>query len=149
MKKFVLLVIIASCVAGCGERIRYTRGYVIKNVQFSDIAPGKDTVDTVLKRFGVPTLNSVFAASDGSFWWYYIGGVVEESVLGEKVCTQQKIAIKFDKNNVVVTVGKLGDDVDVSVLDKQITVNGKTSGVMSEYFDGMGRYIKRFEKDKK
>ena len=117
----------------------------MNDANFLSIVPNKDTVETVMKKFGPPVINSVVPYDDGSYCWYYIGGVATESIMGEKTEHYQKYMIKFSKSGIVLSVTKMGNDNDVSMNRKQTKVEGHNYGFFKESFGGMGRYIKRFD----
>jgi hypothetical protein len=58
------------------------------------------------------------------------------------------MAVAFDSKGTVMSVKECAGGMEVSVVSEKTQTSGKMDGVLGETFGGLGKYIKRYSKDK-
>ncbi|MDR0695742.1 MAG: outer membrane protein assembly factor BamE [Holosporales bacterium] len=122
------------------------RGYDVKQEEFNHIIVGQDTAQTVFNRFGSPTVRSTVLGEDGSYSWYYVSKKSEKNgFLEPKVVEQTTMIVTFKSNDVVKSVTRGTGEQSVAAVNEKTMTHGKTGGIVSEAFGGLGKYRKQFE----
>jgi outer membrane protein assembly factor BamE (lipoprotein component of BamABCDE complex) len=121
------------------------RGYTLQLADFSKIVVGKDTAESVFKGFGSPTIRSTVQGKNGEYSWYYVSKKMEKNgFLDPKVVDQKTIIVTFSADGVVRSVKESTYERPISVVKEKTKTEGKTLGVISETFGGLGKYSKRY-----
>ncbi|MDR1234393.1 MAG: outer membrane protein assembly factor BamE [Holosporales bacterium] len=136
-------------VSGC-ETTVFNRGYVIKTADFSKIIAGKSRAADVFTMFGSPTMRSSIQGVDGEYCWYYVSKKTEKNgFLDPKTVDRKTVIISFGPDGVVRSVNESKYEKEINPIGEQTKTEGKTGGIVSEAFAGLGKYSKRFKKDSK
>ncbi|MDR1289210.1 MAG: outer membrane protein assembly factor BamE [Holosporales bacterium] len=137
---FIVLLGFTAC-----EKVVVNRGYVVQLADFSKIVVGKDTARSVFSRFGSPTMRSSVKADNGEYSWYYVSKRMEkDGFLDPKVIDQKTMVITFGADGIVRSVRESTYERPVSVVTEKTKTEGKTKGVVSETFGGLGKYMNRY-----
>jgi outer membrane protein assembly factor BamE (lipoprotein component of BamABCDE complex) len=136
----VVLFGLTSC-----EKVVINRGYTLQLADFSKIVVGKDTAESVFRAFGSPTMRSTVKRQNGEFSWYYVSKRLEKNgFLDPKVVDQKTIIVTFGSDGTVRSVKESTYEKPVSIVSEKTKTEGKTGGVISETFGGLGKYSKRY-----
>ncbi|MDR1034740.1 MAG: outer membrane protein assembly factor BamE [Holosporales bacterium] len=137
---FVVLLVFTAC-----ERIVINRGYTVYLSDFSKIAIGKDTAQSVFSDFGSPTMRSSVRKKDGEYSWYYISKKMEKNgFLDPKVIDQRTIVVTFGGDGIVRSVKESTYEKPVPIVKEKTKTEGKTGGFVRETFGGLGKYMKKY-----
>jgi outer membrane protein assembly factor BamE (lipoprotein component of BamABCDE complex) len=148
MRLACLLLIQALCLSACEKNI-INRGYIVSMADFRGIAVGKDTNSDVMSKVGSPTMRSSIRSENGDYSWYYVYKKSEKNgFLDPKIIEQKIIAVTFSANGIVRSVKECAGGADVKAVSEKTKTSGKTKGVLGETFGGLGKYMKRYTKEK-
>ncbi|MHA1558943.1 MAG: outer membrane protein assembly factor BamE domain-containing protein [Alphaproteobacteria bacterium] len=140
------MLIICFLFQGCSPTIDY-RGFDFKIAQQKPIKIAADTKETVMKKWGSPSLIS---ESEPHQRWYYIYKKTSRlSFFEPKTLEQKVIIITFDSKDIVRTVDYRKGEEMVNVLAKITKTKGYESSLMRDIFGNFGRYLEKYDKKKK
>jgi outer membrane protein assembly factor BamE (lipoprotein component of BamABCDE complex) len=122
----------------------------MKTADFSKIVVGQSNEASVFEMFGSPTVRSSVQGANGEYSWYYVSKRTEkEGFLDPKTVDRKTVIVSFGPDGVVRKVSESKYEKDISPVGEKTKTEGKTGGIVSEAFAGLGKYSKRFVKDKK
>ncbi len=149
MLRFICLLSSVLIFSAC-EKVVINRGCIIESEHFKKIKIGKNSAMEVYSYLGSPTVRSSVVALDGSYSWYYVSKITEKTGFMDPVVIDQKtMVITFDKNSIVKSISESTYEKPVSTVGAKTDTAGKTAGVFSETFGGIGKYMNRYSDDKK
>lgn len=139
-----IMLLLTSC-----ETTVINRGYVVESADFSKIKVGKDDARVVFTMLGSPTIRSTVKDENGNFRWYYVYKKTEKtSFLDPKIVDHKTMIVTFNSNAIVVSVTESTYEKSIAIVTDKTKTEGKTGGIASETFGGLGKYMKRYT-DKK
>jgi outer membrane protein assembly factor BamE (lipoprotein component of BamABCDE complex) len=139
-----------SVLVGACEKVVMSRGYVGEFSDFDKIVIGKDREQNVFEKVGSPTASSSVSTGDGSYRWFYVAKKTEKNgFLDHKTIDQQAVVIVFSQDGVVRSVSRLMKGQEIDIVSESTESGGKTAGILSETFGGIGKYRDRFDDSKK
>jgi outer membrane protein assembly factor BamE (lipoprotein component of BamABCDE complex) len=148
MRLAYLVLVQTLCLAAC-EKTIINRGYVVTLADFNGIVVGRDTCDDVFSKIGSPTLRSSVRGEKGEYTWYYAYKKSEKNgFLDPEIVEQKTMAVAFDSKGTVMGVKECTGGMEVSAVSEKTQTSGKMEGILGETFGGLGKYIKRYSKDK-
>lgn len=144
------LLVVLLAVSAC-ETTVINRGYVVETADFSKIVVGKDDAQAVFDKLGSPTIRSSVRQNNGDYSWYYVSKRTEKySFMDPKVVDQKTMVITFGDKGLVKSIKESTYEKPISTVSDTTKTEGKTAGVMSETFGGLGKYLKKYtDKGKK
>ena len=143
---YVILLIFTCCLSGCNNTV-INRGYDVATVDFSQLKPGKDTIQNVFDKFGSPTIRSSVIHQNGDYCWYYSSkNLTKSGFLKPTLQNKQLWIITFDKNNIVKSIELCRGEHQIHMASSTSKSGGKSKGVLQETFGGIGKYIHKYDK---
>ncbi len=144
---FQYLVCLAVFLSGC-EKTVVNRGYNVILVDFDSVKVGTDTASTVFKKIGSPSFRSSVLHDGGEYCWYYSGEQMSKrGVMTLETVNTKTYVITFNSADVVKSVSVKQSKNDINFeKDTVVTKLGKSKGILTETFGGMGRYIDAYSK---
>lgn len=136
--RFLLLAAMALAVAGCSANIAH-RGYLAKPGAFGQVREGmpKSEVEGIL---GSPSTTASVNFQGDSY--YYISSVTEQTAfLNPKEVERQVIAVRFDKNDQVASLGQYGleDGKIIDINSRSTPTKGRELTMLQQLFGNIGR----------
>ena len=144
---YIVLLIFTCCLTGCSNNTVINRGYDVATVDFSQIKPGKDTIQDVWDKLGSPTIRSSVMHPNGDYCWYYSSkNLTKSGFLKPTLRSKQLWIITFNKNNIVKSIKLSNSENPVHMVADTSKSGGKTKGIIKETFGGIGKYIHKYDK---
>ena len=131
--------LLAGVLAGCST-IPSSRGYVVDDVEPSEIEAGVDTRVTVEARLGSPSITGPLSEADRV--WIYLSSQKERRAYERPVETERALTtIRFNEDGVVEAVESytLQDGFDIAFSDDETPTRGRQLGVLEQLFGTIGR----------
>lgn len=116
-----------------------TRGNLIDDERFTQVAVGRSNVNDVARVFGSPTTVSTFDRRT----WYYIGQRTEKvAFFDPEIVERRVIRIEFSDTGIVRQVEDLDlDDAQlVELVDRETPTLGRRMGVLEQLLGNFGRF---------
>lgn len=111
--KLVWIPALLAVLAGC-EPVLRTHGYTPAPEKLDTLSAGTDTRASVQRKIGRPAFDSIFSSDDA---WYYVASTVrEETYKAPRVIDRRVVAVRFDSEGTVESVGRYGLE-DGRVID--------------------------------
>ncbi|MCB9955456.1 MAG: outer membrane protein assembly factor BamE [Parvularculaceae bacterium] len=128
------VVSLSGCVA-----VRSSHGYVLERGEEGlDAKVGLDTKESVLARYGEPSLIGTF---DQNAWYYMTSFDTARAFFRPKTQRREIIAFQFDDEGVVKNVGfyDLSDGMDVSMVSRVTPTRGKELTFWEQLLGNVGQ----------
>lgn len=140
MKKLCLAVVAAALAAAPGcVSVRTAHGYVLERGENALAAePGLDTKETVLAKYGEPSMIGTFDPNA----WYYMASYDQARAFFRPKTTQRSIvAFRFDEEGFVTSVDQLSieDGMKVDQVARVTPTRGKELGFWEQLLGNVGR----------
>ncbi len=143
---YIVFLICTCLLSGCSDTV-INRGYDVATVNFTQIKPGKDTIQDVFNKFGSPTIRSSVIHQNGDYCWYYSSkNLTKQGFMKPTLNSKQLWIVTFGKNNVVKSVKLSNNEQHIKMISDTSKSGGKTKGILKETFGGMGRYLDKYDK---
>lgn len=114
---------------------------MLQAFDLDEVEVGKDTKETVLKRFGQPSTTSIFSKGTMAERWYYTQRILSESPLGgKKPVMHHSLMIAFDAKGVVCDKASILGEQSVPVTSKTTKESGYKTTLLKETFRNIGRF---------
>lgn len=131
---FAAIFALNGCVA-----VRSSHGYVLERGE-ADLQAnvGLDTKDSVLARYGEPSMTGTF---DDSTWYYMASFDQARAFFRPKTQRREIVAFHFDEKEVVAKVDRydLSDGMDVKMLARATPTRGKELSFWEQLLGNVGQ----------
>lgn len=137
MKRLTCFILAGVVLSGCVST-RDRHGYVMERGETEiDAMTGVDTKDSVLARFGEPSMR---AALTDDVWYYASSGTNSRAFFNKEIMTREVVAFAFDDAGMVSGVQKydLSDGMDVALEDRVSRTRGKELSFLEQLIGGVG-----------
>lgn len=136
--RLLILAAMALAVAACNANIAH-RGYLAKPGAFAQVREGmaKSEVEGIL---GSPSTTASVNFSGDSY--YYISSTTEQrAFLNPQEVERQVIAVRFDRNDQVASLGQYGleDGKIIDINSRTTPTKGRELTVLQQIFGNIGR----------
>jgi outer membrane protein assembly factor BamE (lipoprotein component of BamABCDE complex) len=121
----------------CETTVR-THGYAPRANELEEIAAGRDTRGSVLRKLGRPTTVGTFESTI----WYYVHTKTEQSAFFEpEVIDRKVVAVRFGQTGAVTDVARYGleDGKVVDLITKTTPTYGRELSFLQQIFGNLGR----------
>lgn len=118
---------------------RDRHGYVIERGETELSAmPGVDTKDSVLARFGEPSMRATLT---DDVWYYASSGTNSRAFFRKDITAREVVAFAFDSDGNVAEVQKfdLDDGIDLAMVDRVTRTRGKELSFLEQLIGGVGQ----------
>jgi outer membrane protein assembly factor BamE (lipoprotein component of BamABCDE complex) len=141
------IVSLAVSLSACSPTLD-THGYNPEDLDIKKIAIGQDTQDTILEKFGTPTLTSVFPDQNhGTFWYYTFKKTSTTAFYKPETLEQRTVVIHFNRQGIVTCVEDEQGERAFNLCEQETPIRSYKPGIMRDIFGNFGRYgIKQAEK---
>ena len=129
---------LAVMVAACSP-VLATRGNLIDDERFAQIAVGRSTVNDVANLFGSPTTVSTFDQRT----WYYIGQRTEKLAFFDPDIVERRVVrVEFTETGIVSRIDELDlDDAQaVELVERETPTLGRRLTVLEQLLGNFGRF---------
>jgi len=116
-----------------------THGHSLDQEQLAKVEPGQTSRQQVLQLLGSPSALSTF---DDEAWYYVSQRTEKRSFYQENVVEQDVVAIAFDDQDRVVSVGRHGLDQVAAVdpIDRVTPTAGSSPSIFKQLIGNIGRF---------
>ena len=129
---------LAGVLGGCSPSLD-TRGFIPEPALVKAVQPGVDNKTSVMAMLGTPSLSGTFDDNN----WYYITKKTEKvAFFDDRILSQNVIAIHFNKDGNVASVGHIGLDAarQITPVSKTTPTRGRELGFFEQIFGNIGRF---------
>lgn len=136
--QFIALAAALAALPGCVSN-RSAHGYVLERGETAlDALVGVDSKDSVLAKYGEPSLIGTF---DRSAWYYVSALDASRAFFRPKTTARTVVAFHFDDKGLVKEVDTidLADAVDVKVASRTTPTRGKELGFWEQLLGNVGQ----------
>lgn len=136
-----LMTATALALAGLGmacSPVRDTHGFTAATPEQTKVEPGVDTKETVLKRLGTASTESMV----DQLTWYYVTSVQERFAFYEaRTVDRTVLAIRFREDGVVDSIDSFGMERGkvVRYSEDRTPTRGRELGIIEQIFGNVGR----------
>lgn len=137
MIRILLLALALTTLQACVS-VRSSHGYILERDQEALTAePGFDTKDSVLAKYGEPSMIGVF---DRNAWYYLNSRDQSRAFFRPKTTARNIVAIKFDEESTVASVEHytLADGADINLVSRETPTRGKTLNFWEQLLGNVG-----------
>jgi outer membrane protein assembly factor BamE (lipoprotein component of BamABCDE complex) len=114
-------------------------GYIVDEALLSEVKPGVDNRESVMKALGRPTFAGEFDDKN----WYYVSRITKQTAfLTPRPTTQSIFIVSFDANGNVANVSRRGLEqvVNVNPVNDVTPTLGRKTGILEDLFGNIGRF---------
>jgi outer membrane protein assembly factor BamE (lipoprotein component of BamABCDE complex) len=118
--------------------VRDTHGFTAASQEQLKVEPGVDTKDTVAKRLGTPSTESMV----DQLTWYYVTSVQERFAFYQpRTVERQVMAVRFRDDGTVDSVDNFGIERGkvVRYNEERTPTRGRELGIIEQIFGNVGR----------
>ncbi len=137
MVRLLLLALAFASIQACVS-VRSSHGYVLERDQSTlDAEPGFDTKDSILAKYGEPSMIGVF---DRNSWYYLFSADQARAFFRPETTARTVVAIKFDEGSTVASVEKfnLEDGDNIKMVSRETPTRGKTLNFWEQLLGNVG-----------
>ncbi len=137
MIRILLLALAVLSLQACVST-RSSHGYILERDQQNLSAqPGFDTKDSILAKFGEPSMVGVF---DRNAWYYLYSSDQTRAFFKPETTTRLVVAIKFDEESTVSSIDNysLADGEDIRLVSRETPTRGKTLNFWEQLLGNVG-----------
>lgn len=135
----IVFVLFATFVLTACVSTRTRHGYVIERGETQlEALPGVDTKDSVLARYGEPSMRAVLS---DDVWYYMSSDTNTRAFYLTETMKREVVAFSFDDQGSVLAVNSysLEDGSDVNLVDRVTRTRGKELSILEQLVGGVGQ----------
>ena len=138
MRRLIPTLVVVGLLAGCAPSVQQ-HGAVIRPEVLSELQPGMQTKDDVLRMLGSP---STVAPFDDNAWYYISEKSRDVAFFRPETIDRRVLIVRFDQQGVLDQLGMLGpeDGREITIASRETPTAGHRMTILEQFVGNVGRF---------